>query len=363
MNFHKFPCSWLALALWLAAAVTVSAAGLRADERVVFIPSPGSQTAPGGGWELDIHAWAMEPESRSLGVFAFRKAMGLDKDKMTPGERARFNERARWFLVDNERHKNITLWLNERLQPVGKTEADGRLHVSLTLAAESVAKLRAAAQTPVIHFTTADTGGVGRSFHGEIHLCDPEGLSVISDIDDTIKVSEVRDQKALLRNTFVNEFKPVEGMAETYRAWMTNDGALFHYVSASPIQLYVPLADFVKGSSFPDGTWHLKDFRWKDESFFNLFVSPEEYKPGVIEPFFKRFPHRRFVLVGDSGEKDPEIYAALARKYPRQVVRILIRDTTGEARDSQRYQRVFQGLAPGSWQIFKEPSILPRTFK
>jgi len=90
-------------------------------------------------------------------------------------------------------------------------------------------------------------------------------------------------------------------------------------------QLYPPLQDFIRSSRFPPGTFHLRNFRWKDESFFNLFKSPEGHKLAVIEPLLERFPKRRFILVGDSGEKDAEIYETLARKYPQQIVHIMIR--------------------------------------
>jgi phosphatidate phosphatase APP1 len=133
------------------------------------------------------------------------------------------------------------------------------------------------------------------------------------------------------------------------------NGAQFHYVSASPWQLYQPLSEFVRRNGFPAGTFHLKYFRVMDGTVLNLFQSPEAYKPGVIEPLLERFPQRRFVLVGDSGERDPEIYGALARKFPRQIVRILIRDVTGEAADAPRYRKAFDGLPLAQWRIFKEP--------
>jgi phosphatidate phosphatase APP1 len=99
----------------------------------------------------------------------------------------------------------------------------------------------------------------------------------------------------------------------------------------------------------------MKPFRWKDETFFNLFKSPEGYKRRVIEPILGNFPQRRFVLVGDSGERDPEIYAGLERKYPEQVMRILIRDVTGEEADGERYQKVFKNVPPERWRVFQRP--------
>ena len=176
---------------------------------------------------------------------------------------------------------------------------------------------------------------------------------MISDIDDTIKVSEVADRKALLRNTFLKPFEAVDGMAAVYRLWNTEAKAQFHYVTASPWQLYPALSEFIRSNRFPAGTFDMKSFRWKDRKFWNLFKSPEPYKRRVIEPILNAFPQRRFVLVGDSGERDPEIYGALAREHPDQVVRILIRDVTGENSDDARYRKAFKAVPSERWQVFR----------
>ena len=146
-------------------------------------------------------------------------------------------------------------------------------------------------------------------------------------------------------------------MAAVYQRWAT-EGAQFHYVTASPWQLYLPLAEFIRSNGFPAGTFHMKSFRAKDSTFLSLTKSPERYKPPVIEELFRQFPNRRFVLVGDSGEKDPEIYGALARKHSKQVVQILIRDVTDEPQAAPRYRKAFRELPEGLWQIFQKPDGL-----
>jgi len=197
--------------------------------------------------------------------------------------------------------------------------------------------------------------GDSRRFTGQVHLLEATGLSVISDIDDTIKITEVRDRRAMLRNTFLRDFQGVPGMAGFYQTLARFNGARFHYVSASPWQLYPLVAEFIQSSGFPEGTFALRAFRWKDESFFNLFTDPEAYKLAAIEPLLRQFPQRRFVLVGDSGERDPEVYAALARKFPEQIRRIYIRDVTGEPGTAARYQQCFSGIPGNRWQVFRAP--------
>jgi len=146
-------------------------------------------------------------------------------------------------------------------------------------------------------------------------------------------------------------------MAGLYREW-EKAGAGFFYVSASPWQLYLPLAEFVRSNGFPQGAFQMKVFRLKDGSRASILEDPEKYKPGAIEPILKRFPRRRIVLVGDSGERDPEVYAGLARKYPQQIVRILIRNVTRENAEAPRYQKTFRQLPRDLWEVFDDPTAV-----
>jgi hypothetical protein len=327
----------LGCAMFLNLAVAVD---LKPDERVVFFPGIGQRSADGAHWEIEIRGWIFEPEARTALLPVFRTTLGLGQ--LDEAEEKIFRERARLFLVDNERDKRVSIWLAGEEHKLSKSGPNGHFTSRLRILPAGVSR-------------RLEFAG------GQVHLLEPTGISVISDIDDTIKISEVADRRALLMNTFARPFQAVAGMAVLYKSW-EKAGAQFHYVSASPWQLYPPLAEFQEANGFPTGTFHLKEFRWKDRSFFDLFDSPEKYKLGVIEPLLRRFPNRRFILVGDSGEKDPEIYGTLVRKYPKQIDRIFIRDVTGEAADTPRYRQAFQGVDVDRWTIFKEPDEIPTGF-
>jgi hypothetical protein len=341
--------------LLLVLAEACQASAVKPDETVVFFPGIARRVNR-DAWEVQIHGWVFEVERRAIALAVFRKALGIDTDKLTGDEQALFEERARAFLVDNERGKRIAIQLGGRAHPLNPTKPDGHSRTQLTVSPDEIEKSLSPCGDKMRITFTEITNGPGRGVvTGEAHLLATTGISVISDIDDTIKISDVTDRKALLQNTFLKPFQAVNGMAEVYRAWAKESKAQFHYVTASPWQLYPALSDFVRNSQFPSGTFHMKPFRWKDESFFNLFRSPEGYKRRVIEPMLKSFPQRHFVLVGDSSERDPEIYAALARKYPEQVIRILIRDVSGEEAGSRRYQKVFKNVPPERWRVFGSP--------
>ena len=73
---------------------------------------------------------------------------------------------------------------------------------------------------------------------------------------------------------------------------------------------------------------------------------------------------RMLVLVGDSGERDPEIYGNVARMYPKRVRRIFIRAVKGEKPDDERFLKAFKDLPREKWMIFTDPvRDLPKDLK
>lgn len=345
------PCAWLFF------GARVSAAELKRDESVLIFPTFANRVAASEVWESTLHVWVGELEPRGLSLATLRTALGFATE-LKADETAVFNERARWFLADNERGKEVAVKFGEETVNVGPTDANGHAYLATRLEATWLGS--PAGNTPGALTLTlaAASPGPGQVLAGELFLIEPTGLSVISDIDDTIKITEVRDREAMLRNTFLRSFRPAPGMASLYERWRTNDHAQFHYVSASPWQLYPALAEFRRTNGFPAGTFHLKTLRVKDESFLDLFQSPVEYKLGVIEPLLAKFPQRRFILVGDSGEADPEVYGEVARRHPGQIERILIRDVTNEDEKAERYRAAFRDVPSERWRVFKAPEEL-----
>jgi len=325
---------------------------LKPDETIVFYPTIAQRIPGEAEWRVEICGRVFEPEKRGVLLAALREALDLKDVEMTASEENIFNERARLFLADHERGKKMFVRVGGKSFAVGKSKADGGFSGEVRLADGEVR------ESLHISYDAALRGGDNRAFCGEAFKLEETGLSVISDIDDTIKITEVRDRRAALRNTFLREFAPVPGMAEFYQTLARSNRAQFQYISASPWQLYEPLAEFVNAHGFPHGTFALKEFRWKNRTFLSLFESPEKYKPTIVEPLLQQFPQRRFILIGDSGERDPEIYAALTRKHPAQIARIYIRDVTDEPASAGRYTKTFRGLPAELWQVFSTPSEL-----
>jgi len=115
----------------------------------------------------------------------------------------------------------------------------------------------------------------------------------------------------------------------------------FHYISGSPWQLYAHLHEFlIEQERFPSGSFHMKNLRKNLlepgalESVRAFVMGGDlatlDQKIRQITQLMIHLPRRQFVLVGDSGEKDPEVYRAIQRMFPQQVRRILIRDVLAE---------------------------------
>src|SRR4029077_20851254 len=139
-----------------------------------------------------------------------RKALGFEGVRLSAIEKQTFAERARWMFADNVRGQAIAVASAGEIVALGKTRPNGRLRASVTVKAR-----------PGDGSTPCEVSSVSQqsteAMPLEIHFLAPEGLSVISDIDDTIRISHVHDRAALLRGTFVEPFLAVDGMAELYR--------------------------------------------------------------------------------------------------------------------------------------------------
>lgn len=160
-----------------------------------------------------------------------------------------------------------------------------------------------------------------------VQIIEPRGVSLISDIDDTIKRSNISlGAKEIFRNTFVRELNDltVDGVRDWYSA-MYDLGVQIHYCSNSPWQLFPVLATYFKLAGLPPGSLHLKAYTGMLQGIFEPVA---ERKKGTLEKIMKDFPERKFLLVGDSGEADLEVYTELAVANPGRIVAIFIRDVT-----------------------------------
>ncbi|EGP92210.1 uncharacterized protein MYCGRDRAFT_53469, partial [Zymoseptoria tritici IPO323] len=165
----------------------------------------------------------------------------------------------------------------------------------------------------------------------EVIVTAPHGVSLISDIDDTIKHSAISSgAREIFRNAFVRELGDltIEGVREWYTT-LHEMGVKLHYVSNSPWQMYPVLTSYFKLANLPQGSFHLKQYSGMLQGIFEPVA---ERKKSSLDKLMRDFPDRKFILVGDSGEADLEIYTETALEWPGQVIGIFIRDVTTSVR-------------------------------
>jgi phosphatidate phosphatase APP1 len=341
------------LLLLFASAATPWGRELSSDEHVLLLPQPARWVE--GGLELHVEAMVYELERRPGVHSAFAHYLGIDSDQLSAKQVALFRQRTQLFRIDAERGKQPLIRLPGGAQfRLRSSNANGRSSTTVVLPWDETAGewLPLSVQVPSAH---------PRSYTARAQLLEASGWSVISDIDDTIKHSNVRDRRELLLNTFTRPFVAVPGVASVYRRWASG-GASFHYVSSSPVQLLPPLRDFVDQARFPDGSLHLRTLDLLEE----LWASGDQsraHKLHQIKELLRRFEHRRFILVGDSGEADPEIYAHVLQQHPEQIQQILIRDVSGEPQQAPRYAQLLPAELAQRLLVFQDASELPHELR
>lgn len=161
----------------------------------------------------------------------------------------------------------------------------------------------------------------------EVHITEPKGVSLISDIDDTIKHSAISaGAREIFRNAFIRELGDltIEGVREWYNT-LYDRGVKFHYVSNSPWQLYPVISQYFKLAGLPPGSFHLKQYSGMLQGIFEPVA---ERKKATLDRLARDFPQRSFILVGDSGEADLEVYTDFVLENPGRVLAVFIRDVT-----------------------------------
>lgn len=166
----------------------------------------------------------------------------------------------------------------------------------------------------------------------EIHYINPRsGISVISDIDDTIKISGVgAGLREMFRNVFIRDMStmPVPGVADWFNELASPPiNAEVHYLSNSPWHLFPFLKTLlIDHMKLPKGTWHLKKYSGFMQGIFEPVI---ERKKESLDSLMQDFPGRKWILVGDGGEGDLEVYTDVVKKWPGKVIAVYIRDVSG----------------------------------
>lgn len=197
---------------------------------------------------------------------------------------------------------------------------------------------------------------------GQVLIPPPNAqFGVISDLDDTVLKTDVLNLVAMARNTFLRNAHtrlPFAGVAEFYLALQRGTAGTYnpiYYVSNSPWNLYDLLVSFFEVRHIPLGPLFLTNLGLTEDHL--LRPDPLDHKLGAIDRILATQPDLPFVLIGDSGEHDAEIYAEAALKYPGRIRTIYIRDVTPDRPDEHVDEAVHQAAAVGVEMLLVKDTV------
>ena len=209
---------------------------LHGDQHVILYPTFVYYDQVASDWKMPITGFVYQVGRDSIRqriFFGFmQKLLKIERD-VVDGDPI-FQQRIRGFLNEPQKRVSVVFHVGENDQPVtGRSKRTGHIRVSASLSpSELPSEAQSLADEAVI-----DTGPIRhklncrvhlapddeRQFQHEVNIIPPRGISVISDIDDTLKVSQVAHRQQLLQNTFLEPFSAVPGMATLYKSWKTRE--------------------------------------------------------------------------------------------------------------------------------------------
>jgi phosphatidate phosphatase APP1 len=184
---------------------------------------------------------------------------------------------------------------------------------------------------------------------------DDARFGIISDIDDTIVQTNATSIPRMVRSVIRNAASrlPFDGVAELYQALHADRNPIF-YVSSSPWNMYDLLHDYMDLNGIPHGPMFLQDWGLDEAT---LITQPHEtHKLAQIQTLLDYYPDMRFVLIGDSGQHDPEIYLRVIQSRPERIAAAFIRDVTHDLRDQAVVRILEQANAAGVEMLYVRDS-------
>ncbi|KAI8960498.1 hypothetical protein F5Y11DRAFT_329777 [Daldinia sp. FL1419] len=187
------------------------------------------------------------------------------------------------------------------------------------------------------------------------YLVPPTGFTIVSDIDDILRVTKIYDPKEGLLNSFAREFTPWMNMPEIYANWSaTIPNFHFHYLTTTPEQATRNYMEFIY-KTYPLGSFDTRPLNFSDVK------ATLSIRKALLNKIFQTFPHRKFILMADTSNSDVmKDYPQMVRDYPGQVQCIFLRNTTAtDSLDLFPYDTSgFEGLDQKQYMFFVTPDDL-----
>jgi phosphatidate phosphatase APP1 len=181
-------------------------------------------------------------------------------------------------------------------------------------------------------------------------------FGVISDIDDTVIVTGVTDLVKRAWALFLTEHRvrlPFPGVDAFYAALQGGRGAAadnpIFYVSSSPWNLYEHLDEFLGLHHIPAGPLLLRDWGLSAQGFAP--GGGHGHKLEKMRGLLETMPRLPFILIGDSGQEDPEHYRTICREYPGRILCVYIRNVPGHPRRATELEGIGEDIRRAGSQL------------
>ena len=297
---------------------------------------------------FNLHGWCFNRESVVRKYF-FKTLFEYYRLRFNFNENSpeykNYEYRIRQFATDAVPNTKISVHLGEEIF-FTQTDIYGHFYQSLAIPVTQISP----SYTFIVKYAQT-------YFEIKVWVCNgTKKISIISDIDDTIKDSNVLNKIELVRNSLYRDFKVVPKMNEFYDS--IKDKCFFYYLSASPTQLYYPLFGFLYQYNFP----YPENLRLKtldaSQPFnaLNFLENNGEHKLKHIRKILDN-DENDFILIGDNGELDPEIYNTIASEYPNRIKFIYIRKVSNRS-----LEEVFAETNKSKVHLFENGEDLQESF-
>jgi hypothetical protein len=193
------------------------------------------------------------------------------------------------------------------------------------------------------------------SGNASAYLVPTAGLTIVSDIDDTLRITKIYEPKEGLLNSFARPYTPWMNMPEIYANWSRSIPDFhFHYLTTTPEQITANYMDFIY-ATYPLGSFDTRPLNFSDVS---ATLSIRKF---LLEKIFQTYPKRKFVLIADTSNSDVmRDYPAMATEFPGQVQCIFLRNVSGtDSGDQFPYDTSgFKDLNQQMYMFFNVPDDL-----
>lgn len=187
-------------------------------------------------------------------------------------------------------------------------------------------------------------------------------LGIISDIDDTIIQTGISEPLRNIRTIVESDAESrvaFAGLPPLYRALQREgeESAVnpIFYVSSGSWKLYDLIKRFMEINDIPQGPMFMDDWGIDETRWFKS--SHGKHKTAMIDRILSTYPDLDFILVGDSGQHDAEIYAKAVRDHGQRIKAIWIRDVSEADRDAE-VEAVIAEARNAGVAVFAEADLL-----